>query len=334
MKKVFAKKEIILLTMPAFLISCSKSYQKVVFAMDTEISCQAKVDNESEIGDVLSVFETVEAYADATYHHYKVTGVYDINNATSPIEIGKDLYDLLSFALEMQEATSGYFNPLCLDLDNLWKNSLHPSKEGAVASLPSQEEIQTEVEKISNTSLRLENKGGVYTAFLEARDSSMGRASLDLGGIAKGYAAKKAKEKAESYNWKNFYINGGNSTMVLGEAEQNDGYFTIAWKDDLPGKKMKVKSTCLSTSSMTVQGVEIGGRMYSHLINPFTGEASPSITGVTLLGEDPAMLDAFSTALMWMSEESRVSLEEKYDLKAVYFKDGAILRDTIGLFDA
>ncbi len=334
MKKPFEKKEIILLALPAFLISCSKSYQKVVFAMDTEISCQAKVGKENEIGDVLSVFEAVEAYADATYHHYQVTGVYDINNATSPIEIGKDLYELLSFALEMQEATNGYFNPLCLGLDNLWKSSLHPSEGGAVASLPSQKEIKTEVAKISNTSLRLENKGGVYTAFLETKDSSIGRASLDLGGIAKGYAAKKAKEKAESYNWENFYINGGNSTMVLGEAEQNDGYFTIAWKDDIPGKKMKVKSTCLSTSSMTVQGVEIEGKMYSHLINPFTGEASPSITGVTLLGEDPAMLDAFSTALMWMSEESRASLEEKYVLKAVYFKDGAILRDTIGLFDA
>ena len=334
MKKAAAKKEILLLLLPAFLASCSNSYQKVTFAMDTSISCQAKVENESEIDDVLSAFETVEAYADATYHHYQVIGVYDINNATSPIEIGKDLYELLSFALEMQEATKGYFNPLCLGLDNLWKNSLHPSEEGATASIPSNEDIQIEVAKISNTSLKLENKGDVYTAFLETKDSSIGRASLDLGGIAKGYAAKKAKEKAESYGWKNYYINGGNSTMVLGEAEQNDGYFTIAWKDDIPSKKMKIKSTCLSTSSMTVQGVEIEGKMYSHLINPFTGEASPSITGVTLLGEDPAMLDAFSTALMWMGEEGRLSLEKEYSLKAVYYKDGEVLRDTIGLLDA
>ena len=334
MKKAVVKKGILLLLFPALLASCSNSYQKVTFAMDTSISCQAKVENESEIDDVLSTFETVEAYADATYHHYQVIGVYDINSATSPIEIGKDLYELLSFALEMQEATKGYFNPLCLGLDNLWKNSLHPSEEGATASIPSNEDIQTEVAKISNTSLKLENKGDVYTAFLETKDSSIGRASLDLGGIAKGYAAKKAKEKAESYGWTNYYINGGNSTMVLGEAEQNDGYFSIAWKDDIPSKKMKIKSTCLSTSSMTVQGVEIEGKMYSHLINPFTGEASPSITGVTLLGDDPAMLDAFSTALMWMSEEDRLSLEKEYSLKAVYYKDGEALRDTIGLLDA
>ena len=334
MKKGVAKKGIPLILMAPFLLSCSSSYQKVTFAMDTSISCQAKVEDESQIDDVLSCFEEVERYADATLHHYQVVGIYDINNATSPIEIGKDLYELLSFALEMQEATKGYFNPLCLGLDSLWKNSLHPNKEGAVAFIPSNEDIQAEVKKISNTSLKLENKEGAYTAFLETKDSSIGRASLDLGGIAKGYAAKKAKEKAQSYGWKNYYINGGNSTMILGEAEQNEGYFSIAWKEDIPNKKMKIKNTCLSTSSVTVQGVEIEGKMYSHLINPFTGEASPSITGVTLLGENPAMLDAFSTALMWMSEEERLSLEKEYNFKAVYYKDGTVLRDIIGLLDA
>ena len=317
-------------------MSCSEqnSYQKTVFAMDTSISCKATTSNEAELGDVLSVFEEIEAYADATYHHYQVVGVYDINKAASPIEISAGLYELLSFSLEMKQATKGYFNPLCLGLDNLWKSSLHPSEEGLSASLPSDEDIQKEVTKIENTTLKLEKSEGVYTAYLEAKDTSIGRASLDLGGIAKGYAARIAKEKAESYSWKNYYINGGNSTMVLGEAEQNDGYYSVTWKDDLPGKKMKIKNACLSTSSVTVQGVEIGGKMYSHLINPFTGEASPSITGVTLVGEDPAMLDAFSTALIWMSEEDRFALEKDYGIQAVYYKDGQVLRDGVGLLGA
>ena len=336
MKSPLLRKATSLAFLPCLLLSCSgqTSYQKTVFAMDTSISCSAKAGKESELDEVLSPFTEIEAYADATYHHYQVVGVYDINKATSPIEISEGLYELLSFALEMEEATKGYFNPLCLGLDDLWKSSLHPSEKGVSASLPSDSDIQKEVAKIANTSLLLTKKEGAYTAYLKAEDSSIGRASLDLGGIAKGYAARKAKEKAESYSWKNYYINGGNSTMVLGEAEKNDGYFSITWKDDLPGKKMSLKDTCLSTSSVTVQGVEINGKMYSHLINPFTGEASPSITGVTLVGSDPAMLDAFSTALMWMGEEDRLALEKKYDIKAVYYKDGETLRDGIGLLDA
>lgn len=334
MKTALSKKCIPLVLMPGFLLSCSSSYEKVVFAMGTSINCQAKVENESQIDEVLSAFEEIGRYAETAYRPYQTVGVYDINLATSPLEIGEDLYELLSFALEMQEITKGYFNPLCLGLDSLWKNSLHPTKEGIEASLPAETDIEAEVAKIANTTLKLEKNGDIRTAFLEAKDPSLGRASLDLGGIAKGYAAKKAKEKAESYGWKHYYINGGNSTMVLGEAEQNRGYFTIAWKEDIPGKKLSVKNSCLSTSSVTVQGVEILGSMYSHLINPFTGEASPSITGVTLLGEDPAMLDAFSTALIWMSEEEREALEEQYGFKAVYYKEGTVLNDTIGLLDA
>ena len=298
--------------------------------MDTRITCQAKAKSESELGEVLSVFDEIGDYSDANMLH-DVTGIYDINRASSPLEIGKDLYELLSFALEMQKVTKGYFNPLCFGLSNLWKNSLHPEEEGVSPSLPSDDKIQEEVTKISNTTLKLENKEDTYTAYLETKDPSIGRASIDLGGIAKGYAAKKAKEKAESLGWKNYYINGGNSTMVLGEAEQNGGYFSIAWKEDLPNKKTKLKDICLSTSSVTVQGVEIGGKMYSHLINPFTGEASPSITGVTLLGDDPALLDAFSTALMWMGEEDRLALESQYNIKAVYYQDGQVVRDSIGL---
>lgn len=335
MKKAYAKKGILLL-LPSFLLSCASetSYQKVTFAMNTSIACLAKTKDESELDEVLSSFEEVELYSDATMHHYQVTGIYDINRSSSPVEIGEELYELLSFALEMQEATKGYFNPLCLGLDELWKSCLHPEKEGQSAYLPDEEDIEAEVAKIANTSLKLEKKDKTYTAFLETKDSSLGRASLDLGGIAKGYAARKAKEKASSFQWKNYYINGGNSTMVLGEAEQNEGYFSIAWKDDLPNKKMKVKNVCLSTSSLTVQGEEIEGRMYSHIVNPFTGEASPSITGVTLLGEDAALLDAFSTALMWMSEEERLALEKEYGIKAVYYKDGVVLRDDIGLVES
>ncbi len=299
--------------------------------MDTEITCQAKAQSESELTEVLSLFEEVEAYSDASYHHYQVVGIYDINKSASPVEISKELYDLLSFALDMQEATKGYFNPLCLGLDDLWKDSLHPSGKDASPSIPSQDRIDEELAKISNTSLKLGADSGTYTAFLETKDPSLGRACLDLGGIAKGYAAEKAKEKAVSLGWKTYFINGGNSTMVLGEAEKNGGYFSISWKEDLPGRKLKAKDVCLSTSSVTVQGVEIGGKMYSHLINPFTGEASPSITGVTLLGEDAGMLDAFSTALMWMDEESRIALEQKYGIKAVYYKSGEVLRDGIGL---
>ena len=99
----------------------------------------------------------------------------------------------------------------------------------------------------------------------------------------------------------------------------------MGWTVDLPGYHVEVKDCIVGTSSMTVQGSEIDGRLYSHIVNPFTGEASPDITGVTILGKDAGILDALTTALMWAPEDVRAKLEKAYDLKAVYYKDKAVV---------
>ena len=313
------------------LFSCSSKgeFKKTVFAMDTSISCVAEAEKEEDLSEVLSPFEYYDSLADANFHHYGTIDVYDINQASEPLEVNKDLYDLLRFALEMEKETEGYFNPLCYGLSSLWKGALHPALAGESAFLPSQEDIDSELEKMRNTELLLEEKEGVYTAFLSKINPEKGRASLDLGGIAKGYAAEIAKQKAKEKNWEHYYINGGSSTLVFGSSTKSGGYYSVEWKEDLPGKRLLIKDACLSTSSVTVQGVEISGKIYSHIVNPFNGEASPSFTGVTLKGEDAGKLDAYSTALMWVEPSERERLEKKWGVQGIYYKDRQVLEDRL-----
>ena len=315
------------------LLSCSSKgyYQKVVFAMDTQILCQAQAEKEEELDEVLSPFEEIDKIADANTPHYQTVSVYDINKASGKVEISKELFDLLSFALEMEKETEGYFNPLCFGLSTLWKNHLHPLKEGETPSLPSQEDISEELSKIKNTELVLSFENNVYSAELVLKDGAptTEKAQIDLGGIAKGYAAELAKKKAEEKGWEHYYINGGNSTMVFGSKEGGDGTYSLSWKEDLPGKRLFIKNACLSTSSISVQGVEIDGKVYSHIVNPFTGEASPSFTGVTLKGEDAGKLDAYTTAVMWVESEKRESFEKKWGVSGVYYKDGEVIEDRL-----
>ena len=327
------KKFVCLASLCFLLLSCSssKTYSDETYACSARIVCQAETKEESELKEILSCFDDIGEISDSYYSHNGVIGVYDVNNATSPIAISEGLHDLLSFSLRMEKITEGYFSPLCFGLSSLWKSSLDPEEEETVPALPSESSIEKEVAKIKNTTLVLGNEDGIYTAYLQQKDPFIGKALIDLGGIAKGYAAKEAKKKAESLGWKNYYVNAGSSTLVLGEANKNDGYYSLSWDKDLPDKRMKAKNVCVSTSSISVQGVEIGGKTYSHIVNPFSGEASPNITGVTLLGEDPALLDAFSTAFMWMGEKKRNSLIEEYHIQAIFYKDGAVLYDNAGL---
>ncbi len=313
------------------LFSCSgkQTLSKTVFAMDTQISMQASNSQESDLDYVLSAFEEIDSLADANYPHYNSVSVYDINKASSPLAVSKELYDLLKFSLEMEEETEGYFNPLCFGLASLWKNALHPSKEGKFPPIPDSSSIERELKKIANTSLALSQDNGVYYAYLEAKDASIGKAGIDLGGIAKGYAANIAKSRAEERSLTHYFVNAGSSSMVFGEKDGGDGYYSVSWREDLPGKTLRIKNACLSTSSITTQGIEISGKIYSHIVNPFTGEASPSFTGVTLEGEDAGKLDAYTTALMWVEPSRRGELEKKWNVKGVYYKDGVVIEDRL-----
>lgn len=313
------------------LCSCAgkSTLAKSVFAMDTQISMQALTDEEGDLDYVLSSFEEIDAIADANYPHYNSVCVYDINKASSPISISKELYDLLQFSLDTEKETEGYFNPLCYGLSSLWKNALHPSESGKAASLPDASSIEGELKKINNTSLILSQEDGLYYAYLKVEDSSVGKAGIDLGGIAKGYATNIAKARAEEKSLTHYFVNAGSSSMVFGEKDGGDGCYSVSWREDLPGKTLRIKNACLSTSSITTQGVEVSGKIYSHIVNPFTGEASPSFTGVTLKGEDAGKLDAYTTALMWIEPSRRGELEEKWGVKGVYYKDGAVIEDRL-----
>ncbi len=313
------------------LFSCAgkTTLSKSVFAMDTQISVQAVTDSESDLDYVLSAFEEIDAIADANYPHYQSVCVYDINKATSPISISKELYDLLRFSLEMEKETEGYFNPLCYGLSSLWKDALHPAQAGESPSLPSASSIEEELKKIDNTSLALSEQDGAYYAYLQVKDATIGKAGIDLGGIAKGYATSIAKARAEEKSLTHYFVNAGSSSMVFGEKQDGDGCYSVSWREDLPGKTLRIKNACLSTSSITTQGVEVSGKIYSHIVNPFTGEASPSFTGVTLKGDDAGKLDAYTTALMWVEPSRRAEFEKKWGVYGVYYKDGVIIEDRL-----
>lgn len=330
------------LGMVFFFASCSPeaSWQKrTTLAMDTTINLRAKLtgDQTSELDDVLSTFTHYHRLSDTAYSHTNVVDVKDINEANGPIEISKDLYELLSFSLEMKEATSGYFNPLAGDLANLWKGfaaEVRLYQEGGLEeepSFPSEAAISSCLNAMNNTTLVLNVDDGKYTAELTTNDANRGKASIDLGGIAKGYAAEKAKQLIHEKGWDVYALDAGSSTIVLGKNETEGGY-SLSWRDDLPGYKIEhLQDVSISTSSVTVQGVKWQGKMYSHLVNPKTGEASPSITGVTIFGKkeetDAGMMDAFTTALMWASDSERNAWEEKQGFTAIYYLDGKLVEN-------
>ena len=309
--------------LPFFLASCAPSltiYQKTYFAMDTTVdvtihASPSSVDPTAEIG---AIFSRYDALADPNNAIKDVVNVYALNHSNEPLKVSDELFELLEFSMDMKEKTGGFVSPLMGNLSNLWKDALHP-KEGD-PHVPSQADIQKAIEEMNATSLlfNAENK----------TIQRLGEGKIDLGAFAKGFALKKAKEVIEERGYSIYLVNAGTSSILLGEKDAQGNAYRVGFTD-VPGIHTRLKNTAIGTSGVNPQAVEVDGVVYSHIVNPFTGDAHLDIAGVSLVGSDPAVLDALSTAFLVMGYKDHRSeidaLSEEYGLSYLFYDEKGIL---------
>ena len=156
-----------------------------------------------------------------------------------------------------------------------------------------------------------------------------GNGELDFSSLGKGLCLKHILGMLQEKNITKYFINAGTSSMLFGENVVNEGYVTVHL-EDAPGKSFRAKNCALSTSSVAKQGVEIDGVLYSHIIDPETGRADLGDVALCLVGEDPALLDAYSTAYLAKGGEGLEELSSK-GIAYAYMKEGKVLADE-GLF--
>jgi thiamine biosynthesis lipoprotein len=98
---------------------------------------------------------------------------------------------------------------------------------------------------------------------------------LDLGGIAKGYAADEALKTLEKHGIKCALVAAGGDIAVSNAPPDAPGWTVgIAPLFDPESKPMHsllLKNAAVSTSGDTEQFIEIDGKRYSHIIDPKTG---------------------------------------------------------------
>jgi thiamine biosynthesis lipoprotein len=96
---------------------------------------------------------------------------------------------------------------------------------------------------------------------------------LDLGGIAKGYAADEAIRVLRDRGIRSALYETGGDIVVSDAPLGKTGWEIETVDPDSPTRKkiLTLHDTAVSTSGDTVQFVEIDGIRYSHVIDPLTG---------------------------------------------------------------
>ena len=123
---------------------------------------------------------------------------------------------------------------------------------------------------------------------------------LDLGGIAKGFAADAAIAVLKDHGITSALVAAGGDIVTSNAPPGSQGWTVavgaLASADDALMIHLVLANTAVSTSGDAEQFVEINGIRYSHIVDPRTGQALTGRRSVTVVAPRGTVSDALATA--------------------------------------
>ena len=233
------------------------------------------------------------ALLDSLLSDYRVDSELNRLSAASggpPVRVSEELFFVLSRAQEIARLSDGAFDVTSGPLVRLWREARR------TGVLPSPEQRREASARSGWSYLVLDSA---------ARTARLLRPGmqLDLGGIAKGYAADEALAALRAEGVERALVELGGD-IVAGAPPPGAGGWRVALFDAAGSAPWPpLAHAALSTSGDTEQFVEIGGVRYSHVVDPATGLGLTGRVAASVLAPDGITADALSTALTVLGVE-------------------------------
>jgi thiamine biosynthesis lipoprotein len=135
---------------------------------------------------------------------------------------------------------------------------------------------------------------------------------LDLGGIAKGYAADEAQRVLKQHGITRALVELGGDIVVSAPPPGTTGWTIRVPNAAQEPADLRFADRAISTSGDTEQFAVIGGRRYSHVVDPRTGQALTNRVQVTLTAPDGLTSDPLATALCVLAGNDTRKLLQAY----------------------
>ena len=150
---------------------------------------------------------------------------------------------------------------------------------------------------------------------------------IDLGAVAKGYAAQLVADSLREAGFTSFILNAGGNVVCGGAPLDGRSQWTVAIEDvDAVSTRHKIGAVnqAIVTSGDYQRYYEVDGVRYHHLIDPATLYPAEHVRSVSVIHPDSGLADFLSTtAFVLPYEESRALIESIPDACAVWlFADG------------
>jgi FAD:protein FMN transferase len=153
---------------------------------------------------------------------------------------------------------------------------------------------------------------------------------LDVGGIAKGYAADQALAVLRAQGIDCALV-AASGDIAIGDPPPGQpgwrvGITPIGSRSNSIVRTLILSNAGISTSGDAEQFIEIDGTRYSHIVSPFTGLGLTERIQVTVVSTNATTTDSLATAVSVLGAKRGLKLIESMPLTAALittFQDGA-----------
>ena len=201
--------------------------------------------------------------------------------------VSEDLFTVLRASQELADATGGAFDITQAPVIRLWREARRTGR------LPDAAALRDAAARSGFRRLHLD---------VQRRTVAFDRSgmALDVGGIGKGYAASEAIEALAARGVRRALV-AVSGDLAFGDAPPGERGWRIGVHSGdaavlgVPGV-LELANAAVSTSGSREQHVDIGGRRYSHIVDPSSGLGLVDDITVTVIAPHGLEADGLDTA--------------------------------------
>ena len=267
-----------------------KEYTRSEFLMDTYVSMRAAGPDSEEA--VAAAFDEMRRIESLMSRYSPESDVSRVNSAAggNPVKVSDETFYVIEKAIWCANQTRGAFDITIGPLMDVW------DFRAEAPSVPDTAGLEEALSLVGWELVELD------TANKTVRLPIQGM-SIDLGGVAKGYAAREGARILKEHGVSHALIDAGGNIVTVGTRVDGSPW-RIGIRDprgnsmeDTIGPALSVTDSAVATSGDYERLFMEGGNRYHHILHPETGMPVDTVMSATVIAKDSLYADMLSTAV-------------------------------------
>lgn len=285
------KSFLFMLTIIIIVISCNtgkaKPYTETGFALGTVCSITLYEKNSDFIyNEAFALIDDIENRMSPVKVDSELYNI-NLNASVKPVKVSEDTYFVIKEGIKYSNLTDSRFDITIGPLVNLWGIGTDNQK------IPEPNLIKAVLPLIGSQYIKLNDAD--RSVFLENKNMA-----IDLGGIAKGYAADLVRDFLIKEGFTKGIINLGGNVLTFG-LKSGGTLWKIGIQNPVDSRGnfigiLEIGESAVVTSGIYERYFEVDGKRYHHILDPYSGyPIENELLSITIVTPSGIIADAYST---------------------------------------